>query len=138
MKTVVSVTLTRSSDNLCNLILEDSHSGDKIIQAEFSLEELALLITGLSGVKGVAEFNQDCNIACKRETKTVSIEVDSYLDKRILESMIENDFHSKYAKEGYVLQGNGLNSQQNTRGVHRYVIKKYVPVENPLEVERFY
>jgi hypothetical protein len=95
------------------LELSDTHSGDTIMKVEFTLEELSLLITGLYGVKGVAEVFPSANLAKKRETTYVSCEkVSSLSDKGTQELFVKDAFEEKYAHLGYELQSTGVTSQQ--------------------------
>ena len=51
---------------------------------------------------------------------------------------VEQHFlESKYSKDGWEIQDHGTSSQQNQEK-HKYVIKRYVDVEDPLETERYY
>lgn len=138
-QTVVGMSMSRDSNNRIRFSVDDSHSGDTIIKVDMSLEEFGLMVTGLHGVKGIAEFYPDCNVAKKRETKTVMIDVDKFnTPKETIVGMVHKDFAEKYEPDGWELHSNGTRSQQNVSGKHCYVIKRYEPVENPLEVERFY
>ena len=138
-QTVVGMSMSRDSNNRIRFSVDDSHSGDTIIKVDMSLEEFGLMVTGLHGVKGVAGFYPDCNIAKKRETKTVTIDIDKFnTPKETIVGMVHKDFAEKYEPDGWELHSNGTRSQQNVSGKHCYTIKRYEPVENPLEVERFY
>lgn len=125
---------------MVSLTIHDEHSGDQVMEIEFSLKEIGLLITGLHGVKGIATVNTATNIAKKRETERVFCEkVTSYKSNRKDDQRVAviEDFEEKYEQHGYSLQSDGTTTQQPT-DKHEYIIKKYVPVENPLDVERYY
>lgn len=138
-QTVVGMSMSRDSNNRIRFSVDDSHSGDTIIKVDMSLEEFGLMVTGLHGVKGIAEFYPDCNIAKKRETKTVTIDIDKFSTSKEDElDLVRRDFTEKYESDGWELHSDGTRSQQNVSGKHCYTIKRYEPIENPLEVERFY
>lgn len=136
VKTVVSAGLSRTNNNKVRLELEDEHSSDVIIYVEFSLEEFALLVTGLHGIKGKAEFNTKANIAKKRETQRVSCAKVGY-DKEVQRKEVLKDFKENHEQYGWELHCDGVNSQQNG-SEHIYSIKRYEDAEDPLEVERYY
>ena len=103
-----------------------------------SPEELGLLVTGLHGIKGEAKVF-DANIAKERQVEIVFCDkVDWEGGKELQKVTVEQHFlESKYSKDGWEIQDHGTSSQQNQEK-HKYVIKRYVDVENPLETERYY
>lgn len=135
-QTVVNMGMSRSSNGTVELRIEDQHSGDRILNISMSLEELGLLITGLHGVKGEADV-YPANIAMKREVREVYCNrTDSY-DKDDQRIIVQSDFLTNPELDGWQLHNDGCDTQQ--RGDrHKYTVKRYVPVENPLEVERYY
>lgn len=133
--TVVSMGMSRTSKDKVSLEISDEHSGDRILDIEFTLEELGLMITGLHGVKGIAEVFTDANIAKKRETLRVTC--DKMPNKITQRVFVREHFEENYAALGYQLHDDGTTSQQQTQ-LHQYIIKRYVPVENVLDVERYY
>jgi len=138
MKTVANMSLSRDNKNNILLTIEDGHSGDRVIRINMDTHDFAMLVTGMSGIKGVAEYNEKANIAKKREVKKVSIDIDGRLSKDQMSDLVDKDYIENYALDGWVLHNNGATSQQNTQNKHNYTIKRYVDVENPLEIEKYY
>jgi len=138
MKTVANMSLSRDNNQNIRLEIKDDHSGDKIISINMNTHDLAMLITGLSGIKGIAEYNENANIAKKREVKTVSIDVDNWLSTDQKADLVDKDYFDNYALDDWELHDNGTRSQQSTPNKHNYNIKRYLDVENPLELEKYY
>lgn len=135
VKTVISAGVSRTSNGKVNFEISDHHSGDRIINIEFTAEELGLLLTGLHGVKGVADVHTGANIAKKRETMKVTC--DKVSNKITQKAVVRDHFEEEYAPLGYLLHDDGAGTQQPTQ-LHQYIIKRYVPVEDVLDVERYY
>lgn len=136
-QSIFSLGLSRTNTNQVVLRIEDNHSSDQVATITMTLEELGLLITGLHGVKGVAEVHTGAHIAQKREVQTLLC--DKILGNREAqaEEVLRHFEESGLKDSGWVMSGNGMDSQQNGSN-HKYMVKRYVPVENPLEVERYY
>jgi hypothetical protein len=137
IKTVVSAGISRSSNGKIYFEISDHHSGDRIINIEFTPEELGLLLTGLHGVKGIADVYTDANIAKKRETLRVTCDKQPSGDKKGQRAIVRDHFENEYLPLGYQLQDDGTNTQQKIQ-LHQYIVKRYVPVEDVLDVERYY
>lgn len=137
VKTVISAGVSRTSNGKVNFEISDHHSGDRIINIEFTLEELGLLITGLHGVKGIADVHTDANIAKKRETLSVTCDKQPSGDKVGQKAIVRDHFENEYLPLGYLLHSDGTSTQQPTQ-LHQYSVKRYVPVEDVLDVERYY
>ena len=136
--TVVTLGVSRTNNNVVNLQINDAHSGDRLTEVKISLENYALLLTGLHGVQAVALVNENCNIAKKRTTECVLMsKVDSY-DKEVVKEAVHEHFEENYKDSGWILQDDGTRSQQPLLESHQYSIKRYEDVENPLECERGY
>lgn len=139
IKTVANLTCSRGSSDNIGFIIKDEHSRDKILELTIPLKEFALLVTGLGGVKTKCELDTDANIAKKRIIERVHCEK-VYLSsggKQGQKDLVQQHFeeHIRPLQEGWEIHSDGTTSQQ--RGdKHEYVIKKYVPVENVLDVER--
>lgn len=139
VKTVANLTCSRGNSGTIGFIIEDGHSGDKILELTIPLKEFALLVTGLGGIKSKCELNTDANIAKKRVVERVSCEKSIYYNKRDQKDLVQQHFEEsiKPLQEGWEIHSDGATSQQ--RGdKHEYVIKKYILVEDVLNVERFY
>lgn len=136
VKTVISAGVSRTSNGKVNFEISDQHSGDRIINIEFTLEELGLLLTGLHGVLGVADVHTGANIAKKREIMKVTCDKDT-TNKSSQGKMVRTHFEEEYAPLGYLLDDDGTGTQQPTQ-LHQYIIKRYIPVEDVLDVERYY
>ena len=139
VKTVARLACSRRNSDTIGFIIEDEHSGDKILELTIPLKEFALLVTGLGGIKSECELNTDANIAKKRVVERVSCEKSIYYNKRDQKDLVQQHFEEsiKPLQEGWEIHSDGTTSQQ--RGdKHEYVIKKYIPVEDVLDVERFY
>ncbi|QYW06062.1 hypothetical protein KASIA_p018 [Shewanella phage vB_SspS_KASIA] len=135
VKTVISAGVSIASNGKVNFEISDHHSGDRIINIEFTPEELGLLLTGLHGVKGIADVHTGENIAKKRETMKVTC--DKVSNKITLQAIVRDHSEEEYAPLGYLLHDDGTGTQQPTQ-LHQYIIKRYVPVEDVLDVERYY
>jgi hypothetical protein len=140
VKTIGSISISRSSRDLVHIRIEDEHSGDKILELDLTLSAYGLLCTGLSGVKGVMEVNTDAKIAMDRLTKTVvTPDIKKYQDKALTSSLVEAHFkESNLADDGWILFDDGTRSQQNYKQGYSYTLKRYVPVENPTDMEGRY
>lgn len=137
-QTVVNMGMSRTNRNMVELSISDEHSSDLIARIEMSLQDFALLVTGLHGVKSKAEVFEQAHIAKKRETLSVDSGIGTYeYSSNLMPQLIEKHFKENYAEDGWFLQSDGAGTQQRNK-THFYVIKRYVDVENPLEVERFY
>ena len=140
IKTIGSISISRSSNNKVYINVEDEHSGDNILELSLTLEAYGLLVTGLSGIKGTMEVNPNAQIAKKREVKRVVVpEIKKYQDKKITEQLVLDHFAlSSYKTDGWILHDNGTRSQQNNANGYEYIIKRYIPVENPTDMEDMY
>jgi|GEM_PF-3476983 len=135
--TTASLTFGRKGDDNYSIEIEDAHSHNNIMELRLSGKELALLITGLSGVKAECKIYEKANIAMRKEVKRVSMVSPESYDKKVVAGYVANDF-AKYEKEGWQLWDDGTRSQQNEVGRHAYIICRYHPVDDPLKVERYY
>lgn len=135
-QTIVSMGMSRCSNGIVELRIEDQHSGDRILNISMSLEELGLLVTGLHGVKGKADV-YPANIAMKRKVQEVYCDRIGSCNKDDQRHEVYNDFSSYYELNGWELHSDGCSTQQRGER-HKYIIKRYVSVENPLETERNY
>ncbi len=137
-KTVVSMGLSRASNKMVRLEIEDELSRQGIVSVEFSLEELGLLVTGLYGVKGVAKVGESGNIGKRAVTKTVTCEKSKELSKEHQLKLVLEDF-KQYEQLGWVLKDDGLRSQQNV-GKHTYIIRSYEDVGDITikDIEKYY
>jgi hypothetical protein len=140
VKTVGSISISRSSNDLVYIRIDDEHSGDEILELGLTLEAYGLLCTGLGGVKGVMEVNTDAKIAMDRLTKTVvTPDIKKYQDKALTSSLVQEHFKaSNLADEGWALFDDGTRSQQNYKQGYHYTLKRYVPVENPTDMQGMY
>lgn len=136
-QTIVKMGISRTNNNVVNLEINDAYSGDIILRTEMTLENYALLLTGLHGVNGKAKVNESANIACSREVELVTCGY-AGLDKDKQIEEVERHFSEHYEPDGWVLNHNGVGTQQRIRGKHQYVIKRYAPVAEPLNVGRSY
>lgn len=139
IETVVNMSLSRTNKGVVLLSIEDEHSGDRILDIDMSLEELSLLITGFGGVKGAAKFFSGSNIAKKREVKSVTCDKTPSFSKQDQKELVQEHFENNIVplNEGWVIHDDGTRSQQNSKD-HRYILKRYVPVEDVYDVERYY
>lgn len=139
IKTVANLTCSRRNSGTINLTIEDEHSGDNILELTIPLKDFALLVTGLGGIKSECEINPDANIAKKRIVERVYCEKSVHYNKRDQKDLVQQHFeeHILPLQEGWEIHSDGTTSQQHGKE-HQYVIKKYTPVENVLDVERYY
>lgn len=138
-KTTVKMGMSRTSNSEVIIQIADDHSGDLIADISLTLKEMALLVTGLHGVKGKADIFENANIAKKRITEAVVFENNGFasLAKDQKSKAVKFHFDCNYANTDRILQDDGTRSQQK-HGKHKYEIKKYVPVYDPFDVERYY
>lgn len=141
VKTVANLTCSRRSSGTIGFIVEDEHSGDKILELTIFLKDFALLVTGLGGIKSECELNTDANIAKKRIVERAYCKR-VYLSsggKQNQKDLVQQHFEEniKPLQEGWEIHSDGTTSQQRGDS-HEYVIKKYIPVEDVSDVERFY
>ncbi|APC44485.1 hypothetical protein [Pseudoalteromonas phage PH357] len=136
IETVVNMSLSRTSRGNIRFSVEDEHSSDFILEVNMSTEDFALLVTGLGGIKSKAEVYPEANIAKKREIKSVTCE--KTWEKDVQREIVQKDFEDKgYSEEGWEIHDNGLRSQQYGKE-HKYSLKRYVPVEDVYDIERYY
>jgi hypothetical protein len=140
VQTIGSISISRSNKDLVYVRIDDEHSGDKILELALTLQAYGLLCTGLGGVKGVMEVNTDAKVAMDRLTKTVvTQDIKKYQDKTLTSSLVQEHFkQSNLADEGWILFDDGTRSQQNYKEGYHYTLKRYVPVENPTNMEGMY
>lgn len=139
IETVVNMSLSRTSRDSIRFSVEDEHSGDRILEVSMSPKEFALLITGLSGIKGNGEFFPEANVAMKRETKHVTCDKSIYYSKQDQKDLVQEHFENNILPlhEGWEIKDDGTSSKQNVNE-HKYILKRYVPVEDVYDVERYY
>lgn len=139
IETVVNMSLSRTSKDDIRFSVEDEHSGDRILEISMSPQEFALLVTGLAGIKGKAEIFPEANIAKKREVKRATCEKASYTSKQEQKDLVQEHFENNILPlhEGWEIKDDGTTSQQRGKE-HEYILKRYVPVEDVYDVERYY
>lgn len=137
-KTMASLGFGRRSDDEYYIEIEDAHSSCRIAEIKMTGKEVALLLTGLHGIKAEMKIYEDAHIAMKKEVETVSINLDFRIDKKETKNSVDDDFEKRYKKDGWQIWSYGTSTQQNVAGKHQYVICRYHPVEDPLNVERYY
>ncbi len=139
IKTVANLTCSRRNSGTIGFTVEDEHSGDKILELTIPLKEFALLVTGLGGIKSECEINPNANIVKKRVIEKVSCDRSIHYSKQDQKDLVQQHFEDYIAplNEGWEIHTDGTTSQQNGKK-HQYVIKRYTPVENVLDVERYY
>jgi len=139
IKSVASISLSRSSQGKIRLEVKDHHSSDRVLEINMSPKELGLLITGLSEVKGEMEYYQHAEIGKARNI--IRETCDKVLIPNELnhtqEQLVKEDFESKYDAEIYKIQSNGIGTQQPS-DKHQYTVKYYTDVENVFDVKRYY
>lgn len=135
IKTAVSMTLSRHSQGDVVLVIDDHYSSNQILEISMSTHDLAMLITGMSAVKGDAVFNTKSNVAMKRVIKHVTCPKVNANEAQ--KSVVTQHFIENYCGD-WELFNDGLGTQQNG-DEHKYIIVRYEPVEHkPENVERFY
>jgi hypothetical protein len=103
VKTIGSISISRSSKDSVYLRIEDDHSGDRILEMELTLENYDLLLTGLGGIEGEMVVNTDAHVAMEREVKRVVVpEIKKYQDKALTgyEYIIKRYVPVKQIEEG--------------------------------------
>ena len=141
IKTVANLTCSRMNSGVIKFNISDEHSGDNILELSMSLKEFALLVTGLGGIKAECDIDPDANIAKKRITERAHCDkVLAYKDmKQAQKDLVKQHFEENILilNDGWEIHSDGTTSQQNNNK-HEYIIKKYAPVEDVLNVERWY
>lgn len=139
IETIVNMSLSRTSRDSIRFSVEDEHSSDRILEICMTPKEFALLVTGLSGIKGTAEIFPEANIAKKREVKRATCEKTSYTSKQDQKDLVQEHFENNILPlhEGWEIKDDGTTSQQRGKE-HEYILKRYVPVEDVYDVERYY
>jgi hypothetical protein len=136
IKSVASISLSRCNQGSVRLQIEDQHSGDRILEINMTPEELGLLITGLSGIKGKMDYFPNAMIGKKR--KIIHETCDKVVgDKEGQIQAVQDDFLSKYNIGTHSIQSNGVGTQQPNKQ-HQYIVKYYEDVEDVLDVKRYY
>ena len=140
VKTVGSISISRSSNDLVYIRIDDEHSGDNILELGLTLEAYGLLCTGLSGIKGLMEVNTDANIAMKREGKIIlTPDIKKYQDSALTEASVDEHFDkSNLSADGWVISDYGTRSRQDSSQGYGYRIKRYVPAPDPTDMEGKY
>jgi hypothetical protein len=126
----IEITITRNNHNEINLVLRDSASRIQFVDAVISLEDYAMIITGLSGVPIKAELRGLDNVG-----KTKVIEQRSITTTKLS----TNTEYSKWLEENCQEEGWMLDSYLNSqRSIDRrgdevqlnYSVYKYVEPES--------
>lgn len=84
-QTTGSITISRTNHDSVMISIKDDKSLLPVVDMELSLENYALLITGLGSIKGeLSVFDNYESVAKERETKTITMpRVQSY-DKKVI------------------------------------------------------
>lgn len=139
IKTIGSISISRSSNKLIYITVEDDHSGDTILELELSLEEFGGLVTGMGGTTGLMSVYTDANVAKKRLTKRVvtdSIPKVTH-DKNNARKLVEQHFlTTPFTEDGWEILNDGTRSRQDNKNGYEYTIVKYVTVEDPTKSTR--
>ncbi|QHZ59764.1 hypothetical protein HWD03_gp083 [Alteromonas phage vB_AmeM_PT11-V22] len=138
IKTTASVSMGRNSNNEFYIHVEDEHSGNKIVSLSMDEKDFAFLITGLHGVKTDCILHNVTNVGKKRVIERVSMPEPDAFDKGSVKMAVREHFEREYEAEGWKLWDDGTSSQQNSRGLHNFIVVKYVPVEDDVVVEKYY
>lgn len=141
IKTIGSISISRSSNKLIYITIEDDHSGDTILELELSLEEFGGLITGMGGTKGLMSVYTDANIAKQRLVKKViaeSIPRYQHIKEDVSEQVKQHFLSTPFAKDGWEVLNDGTRSRQDNKHGYEYSIVKYIPVEDPTKPERLF
>lgn len=136
-KTAVNMGLSRNSSGSVILYVKDEHSGELIVNCEMTPKELGLLVTGMHGIKAIADVNMEQVIAERRVTESVTCKRVDSLDREAQRQEVINHFQSNFDTSVWTIQSDGTSTQQHGRE-HRYVIKSYEPVEDPTYAVRYY
>lgn len=127
IKSKFSVGISRNNRDKVNLQIRDEYSGDRVLEVSMTLEQYALVVTGLHGVSVEGVFYDDAHIAQERESQTVTCEKCGSFDKDIQSALVLEHFKQNYEPYGWILQSDGTGSQQHG-DLHKYNIKRYVTV----------
>jgi hypothetical protein len=136
IKSVSSITMSRCNQGMVRIQIEDQHSGDRILEINMTPNELGLLVTGLSGIKGEMDYFPEAVIGKRRKIIRETCDKVS-ADKDAQVQAVQDDFLSKYNTDTYSIQSNGIGTQQPHK-YHQYVVKYYEDVEDVLDVKRYY
>lgn len=126
-QTTGSITISRTNQDLVMIRIKDDKSLLPVVDMELSLENYALLITGLGSIKGeLSVFDNYESVAKERETKTITMpRVQSYDKKVIADAVVVHFKCLPEALEGWMIHSDGASTKQMGE-VHKYSIKRYV------------
>lgn len=139
IETVVSMVMSASTNGNnvgINLTIRDAFSADRILTIDMSHESLALLVTGVYGIKGKASIDTNAVIARKRITQYVSfgIEDKSNLSTSDIKELVQEHLKTNYPD--WFLQSDGTGSQQR-KGEHTYIIRNYSDILEEADLSKF-
>lgn len=139
IKTIGSISISRSSNKLVYIAIEDEHSSDTILEIELTLEDFGALVSGMGGMKGLMSVYTDANIATERLVKKViaeSIPKYQHIKDNVREQVEQHFLTTPFAQDGWEILNDGTRSRQDNKHGYEYSIVKYVPVEDPTKLSR--
>lgn len=131
MKIKGSVSISRNSRDEVNIRIHDAASGTEFVDVSLSLENYALLITGLSRVDCQGEVRGFDKVGKNKihETRSVVCPVGGYDKKVFQEWLVDNCQEAGWELNTYLGSQNSLTTNELGERVLNYSVVKYVEDE---------
>lgn len=123
-----SVTISRNSSDEVNIRIHDSASGLEFVDIQMTLENYAMLITGLSRVEAIGEVRGLDKVGKRRvnEQRSVVCPIGGY-DKKVFQQwLIDNCQEEGWELDSYLGSQNSLGLNDKGERVLNYSVRKYV------------
>lgn len=123
-----SVTISRNSNDEVNLRIHDSASGIEFVDIQLTLENYAMLITGLSRVEATGEVRGLDKVGKTRiiEKRSVVCPLGGY-DKKVFQQwLIDNCQESGWELDSYLGSQSSMAVNDKGERVLNYSVTKYV------------
>lgn len=127
-----SVTISRNSNDEVNLRIHDGASGIEFVDIQLTLENYAMLITGLSRVEATGEVRGLDKVGKTRviEKRSVVCPIGGY-DKKVFQQwMIDNCQEEGWELDSYLGSQSSMALNDKGERVLNYSVTKYVGVES--------
>lgn len=114
------------------LVIKDELSSELVLECDIKTDEFTRVLTGFSERPMQYNINYGAIrlIGKKKIVKKVSFDTDlCCTNRRELTNAVLKDYCENYKSDGWIIQNNGLNMQQDLYKKHQYYICKYENVE---------
>lgn len=124
----VSVSISRNSRDGVRIYLRDDTSRIIFVEAELTLEDYALLITGLSEVEANATYRDLSNVGKKKiiEKRSIETPFESYDRDKLERWLIDNCQEHGWFLNSYLRSQSSLGEGENGGTKLHYSVYKYV------------